>query len=1038
MSIYLRQVRMRNFRTFGQLDLDFVGAPGLVIVTGPNGLGKSSFFDGIEWGLTARVLHFERLLGRGNTEADYLTREGAEPYSHSVDLDFTEGEPVVRAGSASGPTGTPDEALKALLVNPLWGQKIDSLSTYLALTHFLGQGSQQRFMSRDANDQWKALRMPSGVERLEEIRKRLRGRSAMLALNRKVEAAQVVIGQRAEHLARWDALVERLRRLEAAAAAAGALPREEIAALADGLLDRLSLLSTMTTRSQSPDLAQHLAELRVQLLAVDKALESEEGRLMGLARLPDQHGELEGRESALRASLAAIVSQKHASEATLEAHRVAVERFESERNRLALQEARQRERVILLSSAQADLHALAVTAQQKTELQRRIDAMESSVAELRQALAVLDFQTQALQAGRGAAAVALERQSAALAIVTEASQVASLTIDLAAAQARLKRADDNVSEHTDAEHAEVVAAAARKTDTLRSEFVEQQERAGAISTALATLSAHVAEHDTQCPLCQSHFAIGELRRIAQLSAQEVDRKLPQAQALLVGAERELQVAQERRAAAARAAIEHQAAMASLREAQAALTALRMSLIARLELDDPGADLMAAAASKLALSEQQLDLARRELAALEGGALETQQRRNDTRERLQLAEASLMNARQGLSATIADAGSIERRFQVRGGEEGLQAQDVPGLLAAAQARLDEVEAAVSVAMEAHTTAMETWRGINVEDARLASVLGEQEQLLSQTVAQTADLKQMWASGGLPPPLSRVNFERTVVELQGRRAESGAIAVELQRLVAAQELTARREELANVRAMVASERGEDSIETHRATLEASWAHAKSEATRTTAAREAIVALAERLQGAADSFSEQVLHPLNELIGAFNDALLTSPGTSVFFNADYFASRTEFSARLRRKQIGAPPVDRPVNPQLILSEGQLAANGFSILCSASASYPWSKWRALLLDDPLQHNDVIHAAAFTDLMRNLVEVERYQLLMSSHDRAETEFVERKFSAGGIPCTVVQLIAESPEGVSYVVRHNEAAQKLLPASSLRQVGSSG
>ena len=1035
MSIYLRKVRMRNFRTFGQLDFDVAGAPGLVIVTGPNGLGKSSFFDGIEWGLTGQVMHFEKFLGRGNTEADYLTREGAAPFSHTVDLSFTEGAPVVRAGGASGPTGTTDEALKALLVSPSWGQKIDSLSTYLALTHFLGQGSQQRFMSRDEKDQWKALRMPSGVERLEQVRNRLRGQSAILAFNRKVEAAHVEVNQSADCLARWDALVERLRRLEDAADAAGALPREQIAVHTELLRDRLLFLSTIVTRTKSLDLTKDMADLRANIVEVDKKLESEGSRLMGLARLLDQHAELMGRESALRVSLAALGSQKSASEAKLAVHRGAAERLDLEHSQLASQVGRLRERATLLAGAQADLHALAAAAQQKTALERSIEALERSVAELREALAELNVQVHSLQIGRDALAAAQERHSTALALVVQASQIAPLEANLAAAQSRLERADQNSPELTDAEHAELVSDAAHRVDTLRSELVQRRERASTISAALTTLSAHLEAHDTQCPLCQSHFAIGELRRVAQFSAQDADRELPKAQALLQEAEQESQRAKERRAATARAVSERLAALASLREAQTALTTLRTGLLARLDLDDPDADLTAMAAAGLVDREKHLDLVMRELAAQEGRALETQQRRNEARERLEAAEASLLVARQRLSTTIADAGATERRFQVRGGEEGLKAENVPSLLAAAQAQIDEVDAAVSAAVEAYTMASETCRSSNSEFVQVASELGKQEQLLSQTVVQISDLTQTWVLGGLPAPLSRANFERTVTELQGRRAESAAIAAALQRLVAALELTAGREELANVRAMVAKECGQDSIDTHRATLKASWAHAQSEETRIEAARAAIKALAARFQEAADSFSEQVLHPLNELIGAFNDALLTSPGTSVFFNANYFANRTEFSARLRRKQIGAPPVDRPINPQLILSEGQLAANGFSILCSASASYPWSQWQALLLDDPLQHNDVIHAAAFTDMMRNLVEVERYQVLMSSHDRAETEFVERKFTAAGIPCTIVQLIAESPEGVDYEVRHNEAAQMLLSESSLRQVG---
>ena len=108
-------------------------------------------------------------------------------------------------------------------------------------------------------------------------------------------------------------------------------------------------------------------------------------------------------------------------------------------------------------------------------------------------------------------------------------------------------------------------------------------------------------------------------------------------------------------------------------------------------------------------------------------------------------------------------------------------------------------------------------------------------------------------------------------------------------------------------------------------------------------------------------------------------------------------------------------------------MAANGFSILCAASVAYRWSSWRALLLDDPLQHNDIIHAAAFADVMRNLVEYEGYQLLVSSHDRAESEFLFRKFEAANLPCTMVTLTAPSREGVlSELPRHNAAASRLL------------
>jgi hypothetical protein len=88
--------------------------------------------------------------------------------------------------------------------------------------------------------------------------------------------------------------------------------------------------------------------------------------------------------------------------------------------------------------------------------------------------------------------------------------------------------------------------------------------------------------------------------------------------------------------------------------------------------------------------------------------------------------------------------------------------------------------------------------------------------------------------------------------------------------------------------------------------------------------------------------------------------------------------------------------------------------MLCAASLTYPWSRWRALILDDPLQHNDAIHAAAFADLMGNLVKVKEYQVLLTTHDLGQAEFLQRKFGARGIPCAVLNLLGRGKNGVDW------------------------
>jgi exonuclease SbcC len=105
------------------------------------------------------------------------------------------------------------------------------------------------------------------------------------------------------------------------------------------------------------------------------------------------------------------------------------------------------------------------------------------------------------------------------------------------------------------------------------------------------------------------------------------------------------------------------------------------------------------------------------------------------------------------------------------------------------------------------------------------------------------------------------------------------------------------------------------------------------------------------------------------------------------------------------------------LVHSEGQMAALAVSMLCAASLTFPWSRWKALVLDDPLQHNDSIHAAAFADLMGNLVSAERYQILLSTHDVAHAEFLQRKFPSRRIPCTTLNLLGLGKNGVDWSVQ---------------------
>ena len=232
-DIFLSRIAIYNFRTFGDFEIEVPAAPGLVLLTGTNGLGKSSFFDAIEWGLTKKIQRFEPYLQKGRkklVEKDYLTRRGAEPGSHRVSLTFSGNDAIER--SAAG--GTPTADIIAQLARPD-RRAINDLGTYLALTHFLGQAAQQRFTSRDPQDQWQALKGPSGIDKLERIRAGLRGRPTITAFTRRIEKEQGAVAMLDRQIADWQGWMSWLQRLRLAARATGVLSADEIA----GRIDRL-------------------------------------------------------------------------------------------------------------------------------------------------------------------------------------------------------------------------------------------------------------------------------------------------------------------------------------------------------------------------------------------------------------------------------------------------------------------------------------------------------------------------------------------------------------------------------------------------------------------------------------------------------------------------------------------------------------------------------------------------------------------------------------------------------------------------------
>lgn len=1031
MSIYLGRIGIQNFRTFGAFDVEVPAAPGLILLTGTNGLGKSSFFDAIEWGLTGTIRRFTPYLNKGRkklVESDYLTRRGADSGSHEVVLTFSDGEPIERSIKKT-------TAMASIIAKLARSDRraIEDLSTYLALTHFLGQAAQQRFTSREAPDQWRAIKGPSGLERLEQIRSGLRGRAVVAAFTRRLEQERANVSALERQIADWQGWTARLVRLQQAARATGALTPDEVLERTQALEAELDgLLGGSANPISGDSTSRRLATLGDN---IGDALRNGSARLAGFAALDDLPAAytrvFEGARSdqpvllRLRQSVSEAQAAAERATSSLETADKAV----VDQN-AAIAEIEQEIR--LLQNVTTDIARRDQLAAQIDTAQRDVTEAGTAIATKR---AVFEQADDAINRyGEAAANVAKLRHEAettgarlnALPTLMDLEEQAGrLAAEFAAARDAASVARGNldslIAERTSLE-AEIAEAGQARAEAVR--------HASAISEALAGLASHIHEDDTNCPVCSTPFAPGVLKLLVDSAASTSDNRM-------TDADDKLERLRARHTELATLIAVHQsivdAPMQRERDARSAANALtdaRAALTRVLGVEDTDdlhaivreqnrsamlvlADAVKALEPLAALAAQYAN--QRETLTTESEDLIVRQ--NQVQARLDAFRAEDKACIDRVAARGWAESSLERvnqRLTNRRKElESARAQLV---------RLTDIAAAAKTAL----------------GALRAELFSQEQELAAADSARAAaeatsnEMSARWARAGLDGQPSQAGLDKAKGTLSDQLNAFRTLTERQLVLARDNEDTLLQAEVVQVLKTMRQAGGEGGVADPAAFL--AGLQAKATAARdaiklTNATRLAVGRYSQELKTEADDFASRVLDPLNVVIDDFNEAMLSTPGETIQFKADTRIDATSFGMALRyRDQVEhAIEIQKDLPPQVVLSEGQLAANGFSILCAASTAYPWSTWRALLLDDPLQHNDIIHTAAFVDVMRNMVELEGYQLIMSSHDRAESEFIARKFDAAGLPCTTIMLTSPSDKGVVWdPPLRNAAANRIL------------
>jgi len=121
-----------------------------------------------------------------------------------------------------------------------------------------------------------------------------------------------------------------------------------------------------------------------------------------------------------------------------------------------------------------------------------------------------------------------------------------------------------------------------------------------------------------------------------------------------------------------------------------------------------------------------------------------------------------------------------------------------------------------------------------------------------------------------------------------------------------------------------------------------------------------------------------------------------TTLDFYSHYNKERAEIKVPLGKKQFPAP---------LIASEAQLTDVQLCFLLSLALGQTWSPWKGLLLDDPTQHHDLVHAAAVFDVLRDFIFEHDFQLILATHDSLQARYLMRKLENDGIDARLWTLI---------------------------------
>ncbi|TBV09406.1 AAA family ATPase [Phytopseudomonas dryadis] len=983
----LKSITLSNIRRFGA-DTTIELSRGATILLAPNGTGKTAIFEAIEFGLTGKISRLGENLSPIIRDTQTMAR---------VSLDFGDVQASAQVSNIGDVERTGDLSPLFPDTNP------EDIPFLLRLTHLLDQREGEWLVKADAKVAGSQLaRLPIGKDGTQ-VSSALGG--IRRALTEQLKQAKSTLETLEAEFGEWQSLT--LDRDLAASQSQGALRSKENIAesisdiarqaqsfeqLPAGLLVPPQGLDGLET---AHDALEQLVQAKLNRLRDQITALAEVDGLIG--RFVSEQARSEQLGNGLVAVTQELVQKKQDRALVAARHeRLLLELVTAEGERDAIAQQLNRhvnetqakeavdQRKQLLETADKALtsaESQASTLRSEYERNEQLGVQHDLINRQRKALLQID-------ADLLTAHQLLERWEQTLQHVADVT--GSIRGEEAQEDVLQERLQAAISSRVSAEAEELAAKSHHETLISAADSIRQ---------AVASIAAHLPSDRGDCPLCgEEHGAAGLHERVAK-ALEAIDPNVVDAERRVKKATDALRECKE--------AVTHTEAelrackgrIVELEFQQAGLTADIKDLRTNILLDGDTLPLAkesirrredANASAKLQLDEKQRNLAAPpapEVFDQTKNAYDSAVRALDSaRQGRSEASSKLEQATAALAAITADAPPAQtlQELSLAQNQNASQIADLSAKLTTEQSALDRQQ---------------------VQLTEVMSRISDLEKHLSDVQSRLATVRASWRQLSFPgDPTAEVASSREA-QLQSAVTELARHSETLQTIKIEIGAWSKLEQARLAQSLLDRRRGELSEDEFTAYLRQRVEKEQSGQKRLSLLSDAMDTFNQYLSSEIANVQKHVLAVVPRWQALLKRVVREQrfTGTNLDFRSLYRKERAEVSVPLHGELVPVPA---------IASEAQLTDLQLTFLLSMALDHQWSSWRGLLLDDPTQHHDLVHAASVFDVLRDYIVDHDFQVVIATHDALQARYFMRKLQNDGIESRIWSL-APTPNGVT-------------------------